>query len=318
MLQKSKQIKTLEAEKEILQDELNKVRHQLDQKDEEVSLFVKNLQEQLLTTIEQHETVNGQHGQLGGLVGTIKRHFEKASELVHESVQCATIMDQGGEELITSARVMGIKGEESRNTVSKMEENITTLGKTMEVNVRLIKTVGEESMEIDRIVHLIKGIAEQTNLLALNASIEAARAGEHGKGFSVVAEKVRDLAEETAESTKGIMDLTSHFQQDIKAAINSNQQCFDLVHSSINLSSQTTEKINEMEQEMLNVQNQVQNVRQIIMQQNHYCKDTLKEINRTNAIFQEVNNLIVHHIEAAQVVDLKLETGVDALKKQMN
>lgn len=318
MFQKSKQIKELEVEKEILQNELNDVRHQLDQKNEEISLFVKNLQEQLVTTIEQHETVNGQHSQLGDIVAIIKGHFEKASELVHASVQCANTMDQSGEKLIASASVMGRKGKESRDTVGRMEENITTLGKTMEMNVRLIKTVGEESKEIDRIVHLIKGIAEQTNLLALNASIEAARAGEHGKGFSVVAEKVRDLAEETAASTKGIMDLTRHFQQDIEAAIHSNQQCFDLVHSSIDLSSQTTEKINEMEQEMLNVQNQVQNVRYIITQQNEYCTETLKEINRTNTVFQEVNNLIIHHIEAAQVVDLKLETGVNALKKQMN
>jgi len=318
MFQKNKnKIMKLELENQELKIEIAKVRHQLDNKNEDLSMFMGSLQDQLLTTIEQHERVNGQHGQLAELVEIIKGHFEKASDLVASSEQCAASMNESGKNLINATELMKKEGKKSKEIVSELEKNIAILGETMKMNVELIEAVGKKSYEIDRIVQLIKGIAEQTNLLALNASIEAARAGEHGKGFSVVAEKVRDLAEETANSTKGIMELTQHFQQDIKNSISINQHCFELVHSSMDLSVKTTEKINQMDQVMLDVRKQVLKLQEIIGIQNGYCENTLQEIRQTNMIFQDINYLILQHIEAAKVVDRKLESGVDDLKEQL-
>lgn len=318
MFGNKRKIARLLKEKEGLQNQLTAVKDQLERKDNDVTLFFENLQEQLITTIEQHETVNAQHGKLGDLVKKIKTHFDQASKMVKASNERAKIMDKNGEKLIKATLNMGIKGKESKAIVEKMEEKTAALEKTMKINVKTIEKVGEKSKEIDRIVHLIKGIADQTNLLALNASIEAARAGEHGKGFSVVAQKVRNLSEETSESTKGIIELTRHFQRDIKESINRNQVCFELVQSSMDLSQQTTLKINEMDVEMKSVQTEVQNVRDNITSQNKYCSETLQEINQTNGIFQEVNNLIMYHIESAEVVDQKLENGVNELKKHIN
>ena len=82
-----------------------------------------------------------------------------------------------------------------------------------------IKDLGEYSRQIDQIVVMISDIAEQTNLLALNAAIEAARAGEHGRGFGVVAEEVRRLAQRSAEATREIGALIKSIQGAVDAAI---------------------------------------------------------------------------------------------------
>jgi len=92
---------------------------------------------------------------------------------------------------------------------------------TVQALENTVQTLSERSNEIGRIVEAITQIADQTNLLALNAAIEAARAGEHGKGFAVVADEVRKLAEQSAQSTMQIKDIIDYIQADTKLAVES-------------------------------------------------------------------------------------------------
>ena len=86
-----------------------------------------------------------------------------------------------------------------------------------------MSNLSERSKQIAEIVNVIGEISNQTNLLALNASIEARRAGEHGKGFSVVAEEVRKLAENTKTSTEDIANLTKKIEEQIGLAYEDNK-----------------------------------------------------------------------------------------------
>jgi methyl-accepting chemotaxis protein PixJ len=101
------------------------------------------------------------------------------------------------------------EGDEAMNLTV---QGISEIRETVSETAKKVKRLGETSQKISRIVNLISNFAAQTNLLALNAAIEAARAGEEGRGFSVVAEEVRDLAEQSAISTAEIEQLVEEIQ----------------------------------------------------------------------------------------------------------
>ena len=91
-------------------------------------------------------------------------------------------------------------------------KQMKTIDEIVKGSVQNVQNLNVDSQEISKLVVVIKDIADQTNLLALNAAIEAARAGEHGRGFSVVAEEVRKLAEQTAASVTEITGIVENIQ----------------------------------------------------------------------------------------------------------
>ena len=116
-------------------------------------------------------------------------------------------------------------GQSVRNAVDQMKKIETSVS----ASAGVIALLGEESDKIGKIVDAIAAISDQTNLLALNAAIEAARAGEHGRGFAVVADEVRKLAEQSQGSAREISDLIGSIQEKAQNAVQSMQEGVDNV-----------------------------------------------------------------------------------------
>jgi methyl-accepting chemotaxis protein len=123
-----------------------------------------------------------------------------------------------------AAKNSGLIAQEGGKVVAETIKGMIRIADVVNKSAETVKTLGKSSDQIGEIIQVIDDIADQTNLLALNAAIEAARAGEQGRGFAVVADEVRKLAERTTKATKEIASMIKQIQKDTNGAVTSMEE----------------------------------------------------------------------------------------------
>lgn len=174
----------------------------------------------VLTLQQQHETTIAEFNstaELGNMHGQLFQHLnsycESAKEVQSTLAALAQTMKHENEEIGKATGALS----SNLTAVERISDNLQKMSEKTVETAASVDHLNERTNQIGGIVKLIKEIADQTNLLALNAAIEAARAGEQGRGFAVVADEVRKLAERTSTATSEIGQLVSAIQQETAA-----------------------------------------------------------------------------------------------------
>ncbi len=179
--------------------------------------------------------------------------------------------------------------------VDSAVSQIISVEKIVNDSAATVDKLGKRSQEIGQIVEAISGIAEQTNLLALNAAIEAARAGEHGRGFAVVSEEVRKLAEESQNAAQQIATLIGAIQADTTAAVDSMQKGTQAVREgseSVQKLSETFEQIKEATDNVAaEAKNMVQELDTVSKATDKIRTNSLKIEEKSNHVSREMESV---------------------------
>lgn len=184
---------------------------------------------------------------------------------------------------------------ESKDALTKSMQSITTMESTISHSSKVIEKLASETSRISSLLNVIRDIAEQTNLLALNAAIEAARAGEQGRGFAVVADEVRSLANRTQQATSDINAMLLNLNKGVDEAVEAIEKGASQVTDVVALSNSLSETLIKVSESVSNTTDRIYQIAAATEEQSQVVDAVNNNISSLNVLTLDV----VRTVEAA-------------------
>jgi methyl-accepting chemotaxis protein len=212
-----------------------------------------------------------------------------------------TVMDiaKNSSNIAASSQEAAQTAREGEEVVKRSVTETQMIAKAVSESSGMMIVLGERSKEIGAIVEVINDIADQTNLLALNAAIEAARAGEQGRGFAVVADEVRKLAERTAKSTAQISEMIGAIQAEIDKTVNSMQTATQRVEQGVTLSQEAGSSLSTIVRNVNDLQGMVQQIASATEEMSSVSEQISNDINAIATETRDISDSVSKIVDAS-------------------
>ncbi|MBU1621377.1 MAG: methyl-accepting chemotaxis protein [Gammaproteobacteria bacterium] len=284
-------------------------------------LALSKMQTQLHQLMSQ---IKSAAAELSGASSTVASTTEQLSASAEEQSRASSSIAAAVEELSVSIdsvsanaseaqTIAGKSGQQAQQSSKVINDTVASMERIAQV-VRSasgrIEELGKQSEQISSIVNVIKGIADQTNLLALNAAIEAARAGEQGRGFAVVADEVRLLAQRTTQSTTEISGMIDVILNSTVDAVGQMSTGVEQVNMGVELAGQAGQAIDMIQRSFQQVVSVIESISQSLHEQNSASNEVAGHIERIATMSAQNSEATRHNSEVAHELRT-LSTGLN-------
>lgn len=215
-----------------------------------------------------------------------RTELEQVSTAMNEMAATVQEVARNAETAFDSARTADSEASDGSRKVNLTIEQIGKLSADIGESLQTINQLEAESVNIGSILDVIKGVAEQTNLLALNAAIEAARAGEQGRGFAVVADEVRALAQRTQKATAEIEGLIKGLQKKAQESVLMMEESSAMANETVTIANEAGESIHKITRSVADIQQMNNQIATAAEEQSTVAE----EINRSVFSIREVSD----------------------------
>ena len=275
---------------------------------------VKNSAEKVMLTARQ---LAASSQQLTASVDSQSQASTAMAAAIEEiTVSIANVADNAGR----AYEIAVAAGKQSREGAGAVHDAVGEMNKisaSVGQSQQRIRELDEKSNQISTIVNVIKEIADQTNLLALNAAIEAARAGEQGRGFAVVADEVRKLAERTTQSTQEIGKTIQAIQESTRSSVEGMELSSAQVQEGVQLAARSGDSMAKIETSTDTVQSAVNEISSALREQSAAANQLAREVERVAQVTESNGVSAKHSSQAANNLEAMardLKASVDRFK----
>jgi methyl-accepting chemotaxis protein len=230
------------------------------------------------------------------------RVASQVNSVATSSEEMSTTSAEIAQNCVTAAKSSENANQSALTGERIIQEAITVMGRVndrLQESARIIGSLGQRSDQIGEVIGLINDIADQTNLLALNAAIEAARAGEQGRGFAVVADEVRKLAERTTDATRGIGQTIEAIQSETRKAVASMEEGVKEGETGVEEARKSGEALKDILSQISAVAGEVNQIAVATEQQTATTNEIANSIQQISEVMKDTSRRIQDNAGAA-------------------